>query len=168
MSNLNPQRDKHVKVKCPKCGYEWVYTVVLNLKVVEKVERDNVRFIYVGVDLSGLYGFNPTVTACDIYETLTDVYEEFEEVWSDVDIIIDYSPDYLDIVDGEITVGEGKALVLAIEEVRSGKTLSDALSAIKFLKEHDIDKIGKLVEKLRYVKRLYDGYGYCYLIKLRE
>lgn len=61
MSNLNPQREKQVRVKCPKCGYE-LYTV--GLKVVEKVERDDVRFVFVDVDLSGLYGFNPAVTAC--------------------------------------------------------------------------------------------------------
>ncbi|MEM1703840.1 MAG: hypothetical protein QXQ31_07275 [Zestosphaera sp.] len=140
----------------------------LSLKVVEKVVRDDVRFVFVGVDLSGLYSFNPTVTACNIYEKLTDVYKEFDDVWWDVDIVIDYAPGYLDVVYGELTLSEGKALVLAIEEVRGGKTLRDALSAIKFLKEHDIDEIGKLVEKVRYVKRLYNGYGYCYLIKLRE
>lgn len=132
---------------------------------VRIIETEGVKFTYREIDLGVLYSFTPMSTTCEVVETLAGVYEELEEVWYNYDIMIDYSPEE---VKGTISRDLGKVIALVLDELKEGKQLGETITAIHFFIRFDVEQVLDILRRVQSVTRVFDGYGYCYLMQLRD
>lgn len=144
-----------------------VQTQTPNIVNTYVVDTEGVHFTYREIDLGVLYSFTPSATTCDIFKALAGVFEDLEQIWFESDLIIDYSPDDV-YVEGRINIKLAKAIALVIDELKEGKQLSETITTIRFFVGFDVDEALNVLRKIQSVTRLFDGYGYCYLIQLRE
>lgn len=138
-----------------------------NIVNTHVIDTEGVKFTYREITLEVLYSFTPMTTTCEVFEALASVFEELEQIWYRYDIMVDYAPDEV-IVDGGVNRELGKALSIIIDELKDGKQLSEVIPTIKFFIDFDVDEALYVLRKIQSVTRLFDGYGYCYLIQLRE
>lgn len=140
----------------------------------EIVEKNEIKFSVVEIDMSQLYNLMPGSTSCRLFNILSNYYYELATAWINASIILNYSPDSIDIIksnDIRLKEEEAKALVLLIHEIKDStidNTIDNIIAAIRFFIEFDIEKITNILENLKRVYRLYDGYESCYLLLLRD
>ncbi|MEM4959509.1 MAG: hypothetical protein QXX12_06540 [Nanopusillaceae archaeon] len=144
-----------------------VQTQTPNIVNTYVVDTEGVHFTYREIDLGVLYSFTPSATTCDIFKAFADVFEDLEQIWFESDLVIDYSPDYV-YVEGGINTKLAKAIAIVLDELKEGKQLSDTITTIRFFIEFDVDEAYQVLKSIKNVTRLFDGYGYCYMIQLRE